>query len=93
MRHYPFGSRCVVAALVVISTCATIHAGDVTRREVGEVVLENVPEIPVALRDRMQQYLNVRGAALLDFDDEGKRILISTRFGNTNQLHIVDHPG
>src|SRR5438874_9242859 len=87
---------------IVISTCALVvaafaappaRAEEPRRREVGQVILEDVPEVPAALRDRMQQYLNVRAASLLDFDDAGERILISTRFGNTEQLHIVDHPG
>jgi dipeptidyl aminopeptidase/acylaminoacyl peptidase len=90
MRRYPFGLSCVAA---VFASALLVRAGEVTRREVGQVMLENVPEIPTALSDRMQQYLNVRAASLLDFDDENQRILISTRFGNTNQLHIVDHPG
>ncbi len=63
------------------------------RREVGQVVLEDVPEVPAALRERMNQYLNVRSASLQDIDDTGDRVLISTLFGNTNQLHIVDRPG
>lgn len=68
-------------------------AAEPTHREVGQVVLEDVPEVPPALRDRMNQYLNVRSASLLDFDDRGDRVLITTLFGNTNQLHIVDRPG
>src|SRR5438067_2515842 len=69
------------------------RADEPARRQVGQVVLEDVPEVPAALTERMQQYLNVRAASLLDFDDAGERILIGTRFGNTEQLHIVDHPG
>lgn len=102
MRTYRFGLSGVVAAWAILSSMpgaglsarAEERAGksDVVRREVGEVILENVPEIPAALRDRMNQYLNMRAAGILDFEESTGAILISTRFGNTDQLHIVDHP-
>src|SRR5262245_45306803 len=81
-----------LAALVSLPSGIT-PAAEPVRREVGQVVMEDVPDVPAALRDRIQQYLNVRAASLLDFDDSGDRILISTRFGNTEQLHVVDRPG
>lgn len=92
MRKSVFQPSLVFAlACVVLPTAG--RAADVVRREVGQVVLEDVPEVPAALRERMNQYLNVRTAALIDIDENGERLLISTRFGNTNQLHIVDGPG
>lgn len=54
---------------------------------------EGTPPIPVALRDRMQQYLNTRSANLLDVADDGKSVLVATRFGDTAQLHLVGMPG
>ncbi len=68
-------------------------ATEPVRREIGQVVLEDVPEVPAALRERMNQYLNVRTASLSDIDEDGERLLIGTRFGNTNQLHVVERPG
>lgn len=83
---------CTILGLIASAVWPAI-ADEPVRREVGQVVLEDVPEVPPELRERMNQYLNVRAASLQDFDDEGRRILISTRFGNTNQLHIVERPG
>ncbi|MBX3396230.1 MAG: S9 family peptidase [Phycisphaerae bacterium] len=80
-----------VSSAWLISAAAL--AGEPVRREVGQVVLEDVPEVPSELRERMNQYLNVRAGSLRDIDDESGSILISTRFGNTDQLHIVDRPG
>ena len=40
----------------------------------------------------MQQYQNVRSASVVDWHPNGEQLLISTRFGETNQLHLVDHP-
>ncbi|MCK6482713.1 MAG: S9 family peptidase [Phycisphaerae bacterium] len=81
----------VVAVWLIHATPA--RSDDVKRHEIGQVLLEDVPEVPAALRERMNQFLNVRAAGLLDFDDTGEKLLISTRFGNTNQLHLVTQPG
>ena len=64
-----------------------------TRREAGNLVMEDIPEVPETIKSRIQQYQNTRSASFADWlpDDEG--ILISTRFGNTAQLHIVNNPG
>jgi dipeptidyl aminopeptidase/acylaminoacyl peptidase len=51
-----------------------------------------VPEIPPGLRERMAQYQNVRSAALADVTADGRQVLISTRFGSTRQLHLVEQP-
>jgi dipeptidyl aminopeptidase/acylaminoacyl peptidase len=57
----------------------------------GNLVMENIPEIPAAVRERLRQYQNVRGHGFSDWADEG--ILISTRFGETSQVHHVKTPG
>lgn len=56
------------------------------------MVLEGIPEWDDAVRQRMLQYLNVRGASLQSISDDGRRILIGTRFGDTTQLHVVNAP-
>lgn len=63
------------------------------RREIGNLVLEDVPEIPEEIKSRLQQYQNTRSASFVDWLPDGQGILISTRFGNTNQLHTVHKPG
>jgi dipeptidyl aminopeptidase/acylaminoacyl peptidase len=55
--------------------------------------LEGTPPIPEALRERLQQYLNTRSASLLDIADDASSILVTTRFGETAQLHRVAMPG
>ncbi|MEO1553602.1 MAG: prolyl oligopeptidase family serine peptidase, partial [Pseudomonadota bacterium] len=57
----------------------------------GNLVIENIPEIPASVRERLRQYQNVRGHGFSDWADEG--ILISTRFGETSQVHHVETPG
>jgi dipeptidyl aminopeptidase/acylaminoacyl peptidase len=55
------------------------------------LILENVPETPPALRERLRQYLNTRGASFQDFLPDGS-ILIATRFGDAAQIHRVKQP-
>jgi hypothetical protein len=56
------------------------------------LLASGVPEIPPELRRRVLQYLETRAANLMDVSPDGKQVLISTRFGETNQLHVVEQP-
>lgn len=90
----------IAAALLVLVGCesvapsqsaaapATADAQD--RRSMGNLVVQGVPEIPEAISARVRQYGNARSAALLGF--VGDEILISTRFGQTGQVHRVAAP-
>jgi dipeptidyl aminopeptidase/acylaminoacyl peptidase len=80
-----------LAVAVTIATTA-LAADKVHRIDRGQLVTENVPETPPALRDTLLRYQNVRGAAFADWTPDGKSILIATRFGDTTQLHRVDQP-
>ena len=64
----------------------------VERREIGNQILENVPIAPAAIRDGLARYQNARSAAFGDWLPGGGMV-IGTRFGNTNQLHVVAAPG
>jgi len=65
----------------------------VERKEVGNLVMENIPEIPQQLKDRIFQYQNTRSATFQDWLHNDEGILISTRFGETAQFHKVKMPG
>jgi dipeptidyl aminopeptidase/acylaminoacyl peptidase len=60
-------------------------------RRIGELVLDGVPEIPERIVERTNQYQNVRSAQIRDWTPNGS-LLISTRFADTPQLHLVDFP-
>jgi dipeptidyl aminopeptidase/acylaminoacyl peptidase len=51
-----------------------------------------IPEIPPELSARLAQYQNARAAVLQDVSDDGRTLLVTTRFGNTAQLHVVTAP-
>ena len=56
------------------------------------LILDGTPDIPDALRSRVNQYLNVRSASLSSLSDAGDRVLVTTRFAETYQLHGIDVP-
>lgn len=56
------------------------------------LLASGVPEIPAPLAERLAQYLEPRSATLLDVTADGGAVLISTRFGDTTQLHLVERP-
>ncbi|MCR9269435.1 MAG: alpha/beta fold hydrolase [Hyphomonadaceae bacterium] len=60
------------------------------RVEVGNLVMEGIPEIPTDVKERLRQYQNVRGHGFQDWTEDG--ILISTRFGEVSQIHQVTTP-
>ncbi|MEL7108682.1 MAG: prolyl oligopeptidase family serine peptidase [Pseudomonadota bacterium] len=64
---------------------------DTARVTQGNLVMEGIPDIPASVTERLVQYQNVRGHGFSDWADEG--ILISTRFGETSQVHHVKAPG
>lgn len=82
----------VLSAVLLAVVCAGLLADEPEKRQIGQMVLEGIPEWDDAVRQRMLQYLNVRGASLQSISADGRRILIATRFGDTTQLHVVDAP-
>src|SRR5436190_15047248 len=56
------------------------------------LVTENIPEVPQELMDQMTQYQNTRSAVLLGWNPRSDQMLMSTRFGETPQLHILSQP-
>jgi dipeptidyl aminopeptidase/acylaminoacyl peptidase len=84
----------LILALAAASTLAgaPVFAQSVQRVERGNMVTENVPATPQAIKDRIRQYLNTRGAGFSGWSYDGTSMLISTRFGETGQIHRVDMP-
>lgn len=59
----------------------------------GQLVMQDVPEIPAQVEAALNQYQNVRSAPFRSFTNDGTSVYISTRFGDVSQLHRVDKPG
>ena len=60
--------------------------------ETATVVLDGTPEIPAALRARLNQYTNTRSASLAGVAPDGSSVVVITRFAETAQLHQVAGP-
>jgi len=56
------------------------------------LVVEGVPPIPAALAAEVRRYTESRSAGLADWHPTRRELLISTRFGNTPQIHRVATP-
>ena len=57
------------------------------------LVIDGVPKIPEALADTASRYASFRSASLSDWHPTRHEMLISTRFAETPQLHLVAMPG
>ncbi|MGB6231166.1 MAG: alpha/beta fold hydrolase [Litorimonas sp.] len=66
-------------------------AADPERVVEGNLQMENIPEIPAEVRERLRRYQNVRSHGFQDW--VGDDVLISTRFGEVSQIHRLDMPG
>jgi dipeptidyl aminopeptidase/acylaminoacyl peptidase len=82
-------TRLLLAATAILSLSA--NAADVERVTRGNLAIEGIPDIPPELVQRLRRYQFSRSAQFAGWTPDG-RITVSTRFGNTNQLHIVDRP-
>lgn len=63
-----------------------------TETRVGNLIMQDIPEIPDEVNERTRQYQNVRAASFASWDPEGDGMLIRTRFAETTQIHYVDRP-
>ena len=64
----------------------------VPRVERGNLVFDNIPEPAAGLSEKLDAYLGARQATPLGFSPKGQ-LLIATRFGDVDQLHLVEQPG
>jgi len=84
-----------LTALVALLAVQATAAQEVERRTAnsGNVVLEDVPEIPEDIGESLRRYQNIRSAGLAGWSADGEAIYIETRFAEVSQLHRVDQPG
>ena len=61
-------------------------------REVANLRMENVPEIPLSIEEASRQYRNTRSASCRSWLPNGEGMIIGTRFGETSQLHLLNEP-
>jgi len=84
-------SRLVAVSLLLASTASAQTAAVIAPAE--NLVVENVPAIPARLAEEVRRYTEFRSAGISSWHPTRREMLISTRFGDTNQVHLVKMPG
>ncbi|HCP48224.1 MAG TPA: hypothetical protein DIU15_19450, partial [Deltaproteobacteria bacterium] len=85
MTPTPIRGICLALALTLASPLALA--------EQSGPILDGIPEIPADLVDRLTQYESTRWASMRSVADDGGSILVTTRLGETGQVHQVLNPG
>lgn len=80
-----------VVLVFLLSAIALPQSSEIVPNE--NLVVEGVPKIPASLAEAVDRYTNFRGASLDSWDPVKREMLISTRFADTNQVHLVRMPG
>ena len=57
------------------------------------LVIENIPPIPLSVAEQTARYGESRSAFLYSWNPVKREMLIGTRFADTNQVHLVKMPG
>ena len=75
--------------LFSLFACITALAADIP----DNLVVDGVPPIAPELRADAGRYLEFRAAAFQGWHPQRREMLISTRFADTSQIHLVKMPG
>ena len=76
------------AALLLAGASAATAA----RIERGNLIFDNIPDPAPGIGEKLDAYMNARQATPLGFSPKGQ-LLIATRFGEVEQLHLVERAG
>jgi dipeptidyl aminopeptidase/acylaminoacyl peptidase len=74
------------SVMVVVAQNDVVSPGD-------NLVVEGIPKIPLAMAEEINRYTEFRYAGLSNWHPTKHEMLISTRFANTSQIHLVKFPG
>src|SRR5687767_9046984 len=86
-------TRLLIATLLAALTGAALDAQTKTIAPGENLVIDGVPAIPAALANEVLRYTESRPASFGDWHPASREMLISTRFGNTAQVHHLKMPG
>ena len=81
----------LLAAL--IGSAVALQAQTPVLAPTPNLVADGIPPIPASIAAEVRRYTESRPAALVDWHPTRRELLISTRFGNAPQLHVVKTPG
>ena len=89
MRH----ARLLLVLSFVTAGLASLQAQNKAIAPAENLVVDGIPAIPASLADDVRRYTESRPANFADWHPARREMLISTRFGNTAQVHHVKLPG
>ena len=89
--------KMIFAASVMAFALATFVAQPVVAQEgtiapAENLVVDGVPAIPASLAETAGRYGSYRSAILADWHPTRREMLIATRFGDVDQLHLLQQP-
>ena len=67
------------------------QAADIVPNE--NLVVEGIPKIPASIAEAVRPYAESRGAGISSWHPTRREMLITTRFADTAQVHMVKMPG
>lgn len=85
----------IIAGFLAITAFSPVALAEVVRTEAnnGNLIMEDIPEIPHSIVAELNRYQNVRSAGFQGWAKDGDGIFVTTRFGDVSQIHHVGHPG
>ena len=81
----------IVLACVLAPTSVLAQVSDVVEKPAA-LIADGIPAIPAALAAETRPYMEFRTAGFAGWNAADRSMLISTRFGNTAQIHRVAMP-
>jgi len=82
-----------VAVLLAVVVVVAVAAQEGFLVPGDNLVVENIPKVPTSLVEKVARYTEFRSATLSDWHPTKREMLISTRFGDTAQVHRISAPG
>ncbi len=83
----------VMLSLLFAASVTVVVAQDGVISPADNLVAEDIPKIPVAMAEEINRYTEFRYAGLSNWHPTKREMLISTRFADTSQIHLVKFPG
>lgn len=91
MRHLAFLAALTLPLAPALAQEAPAPAALVAPKPAA-LIADGMPDVPADLAAATRPYMENRGASFVGWNPVDKSMLISTRFGNTNQIHRVAMP-
>jgi len=90
MKFFSTFPATILAVVLVSSSMVFAQSAAIAPNE--NLVSEGIPAIPAALAETVDRYTQFRSASLSSWHPTRREMLISTRFADTPQVHLVKFP-